>query len=269
MGNYGILGQSPYAQPTDAERMWQNGLGIGNAVTGNGDGSMNPNQGNVSPYRHTLEQNNSPQEEATELANRENRLLGRQATQIGGLNGVDSSGLDASRFNQMRAINSQKELMAGPSLANLKANQNFGAAQQAMMGARDPRAMRAAMLGGGAQLGALSQKTGNAVGDEWMKGQQNIAGAYNTLGQNDISTQQGLEQLEERQRQLNLQQRGQNLGTAQGYEQNYFNEQNAYTQQAQAQWAAYLARKQGLDKSTTDWVGAGTKAAGATMGAAI
>lgn len=185
---------------------------------------------------------NSPYNQANALGSKETMLLGRQAP---GIAQVDQTGLEQARGNQLGALGAQRSLMAGPSLAGMKANQAFGQAQQNMMsGSRDPRSMAMAMRGGAGQLGAAAGNAGNAVGQEWMQGQKGIANSINTLGQGDIASQTAMQKLQAQQQQLYLTQRQQNLGAAQGYEQNYYDLQNAYTQAAQAALAAKYKQQQ-------------------------
>lgn len=210
--------------------------------------------------------NGTPQGEASALGKHEHGILNRAAPQMGE---ISNAGLAGARGNQLAGLSAQQDLMAGPSLAGMRSNQQFGAAQQQMVGAGargGALGMRSAMMGGGAQLGAIAQAGGNAAGQEQLQGQQGIASGLNTLGQGDVASQQALEQAMEKQRGLNLNQRGQNLGYAQGLEQNYFNTQNAYTQQAKAQYALYLQKKQGMDKATADDIAMGGKVLGAVVG---
>lgn len=265
MSNYGQMQRGPYmlgGGPTPApQRGTPSDLGSGNLYS---SGMRYDVNGKPLGWDTT-----TPAYQAYELGRQEQGILGRQAPQMGA---VSAAGLDQARGNQLAGISAQQAIQAGPSLAGARANQQFGGAQQQAMGAGargGALGMRAAMLGGGAQLGSMAQQGGNAVGQEQMQGQQNIAGAINTLGQGDVASQQGLEQAQEKQRQMNLSQRGQNLGYAQGLEQNYFNTQNAYTQQAKAQYAAYLQKKQGLDQATANLIASGAQATGAVVGGAV
>jgi hypothetical protein len=219
------------------------------------------------PHAGTIDQD-TPNGQAAQLGITEHGILNRVAPQM---DEVSSAGLGAARSNQLAGLQAQQDLMAGPSLAGMRANQQFGGAQQNAMGAGargGALGMRSAMGAGAGQLGAMSQAGGNAVGQEQLQGQQGIAGGLNTLGQGDVASQQALEQAMEKQRGLNLNQRGQNLGYAQGLEQNYFNTQNAYTQQAKAQYALWLQKQQGLDQATANDIAMGAKAVGAVAGMA-
>lgn len=272
MSNYGQLGSqgssqgSPYnaANPNFDDPSNYANTPIGTVTqTGIDLGLYSPDQLGQQAY---APYQNTPQGQASALGKQEHGILNRAAPQMGE---ISNAGLAGARGNQLAGLNAQQELMAGPSLAGMRANQQFGGAQQSMMGAGargGALGMRAAMGAGAGQLGAMSQAGGNAVGQEQLQGQQGIASGVNTLGQGDIASQQGLEQAMEKQRGLNLNQRGQNLGYAQGLEQNYFNTQNAYTQQAKAQYALYLQKQQGMDAATANDVAMGGKALGAVVG---
>lgn len=219
------------------------------------------------PKANTID-TDTPNGQAAQLGIHEHGILNRAAPQMGE---VSNAGLAGARGNQLTGLGAQQALMDGPSLAGMRSNQQFGGATQQMAGAGargGALGMRGAMMGGSAQLGAIAQAGGNAAGQEQLQGQQGIASGLNTLGQGDVASQQALEQAMEKQRGLNLNQRGQNLGYAQGLEQNYFNTQNAYTQQAKAQYALYLQKQQGMDKATADDVAMGAKATGAVLGMA-
>jgi hypothetical protein len=207
----------------------------------------------------------NPSDQASALALQEGQTLGRQAPPIGV---VHNAGLNASRNEQLSALGAQQALMAGPSLAQMRAQQQFGQARQMMGAGGNALAARNSMLSGSNALGSLSQKTGNAVGEETLQSQRALGEGINKLGQGDITSQQQMEALAERQRQMYLTQRGQNLGQAQGYEQNYYNIQRAYEQQALDQLKAQQAWNQHNDQVTQQWVGAGIGAVGggASMG---
>lgn len=222
-----------------------------------------PGLGNVNPANY-INYGGSPGAQARYLGNLEFNTLGRQGPQLGQ---NDASGIGAARGTQMGAIQAQQGLLAGPSLAQLRGQTQFGQSQAAMMSNRNPLAMRQAISQGGQQLGAQAGQVGNAVGQEQMQGQQSLASQLGNLGQGDIASQQGLEQLRQAQQGIDLSQRGQNLGLAQSYEQNYYNVQKAYEQQAQAQWAAELAKQQGQAQTNTQWLGAGTQAVGSAFAA--
>lgn len=222
-----------------------------------GTPEYNSYQQQLANYNRQKNDPNSPYNQANALGAKEQMLLGRQAPGIGQ---VMTGGLEGARGNQMGALGAQQALMAGPSLAGMRASQQFGQAQQAMMGTRNPNQMRAAMMAGGQQLGAAAGAAGNAVGQEWMQGQKGIAGALNTLGQGDIASQQAIQKLQAQQQQLNLTQRQQNLTAGQGYEQNYYDLQNAYTQAAQASLGAQYQKQQDEKKQQLQLIGAGASA---------
>jgi hypothetical protein len=214
---------------------------------------------------------NSPYNQALGLGSKEKMLLGREAPAI---SQVMNGGLMDARANQMSALGAQQQLMAGPSLAQMRGQQQFGQ-QRAMMGGAaggNPLAARNAMLGGNQALGAMAGTLGSQVGQETLQSQRGIAGSANTLAQGDLQSQGQMEQLLQKQRQMYLAQRGQNLGQAQGYEQNYFNTQNAYTQSAQAAIAARFQKEQadkqqqlqlwGAAASAIPYVGGAAAAAG-------
>lgn len=202
---------------------------------------------------------NSAQGVANALGTSEGGILSRQAPGIGQ---VMTGGLDASRANQVAAIQAQQAQLAGPSLAGVQANQAFGQARQGMGGAAasNPLAMRQAMLGGNQQLAGVAGQGGQAVGAEYAGRLGGLAGTMGTLSQNDLQNQNAMQQIAQAQYGLNLNQRNENLTAAQGQEQNYFNVQSAEQQ------AAMAAKVLGQQKQQAE-TALGTQAIGAAMGA--